>query len=257
MSSPFPIVKNISADILHSVLDGTKPGFVIQDFANEDELKRGASASQLLSEAVTRGPALGVSGPTIGSAGTGDDQMETYLASAPNTVNEARAVFGGYSPIDRLLAQILEIYPPGLKIPQRGGRRYASQHFRFWKDGGEAVPHRDSNTTSALNFGINKRLACNVFIECGREESGALELFERLEDAEYLRLEAKAKLAVGFGLSRDDIGSPRAVVVPQPGSLIIFDANIVHAVAPVIGCRTTNSCFLGYVAANEPFLVFA
>ncbi len=261
MPDAYPIATTLTPETLSALIGGTAAAIVIPDFAMAEECLAGMTAAMKMPSTVSQIPGDAFkAAPSIGYAGGSAERLERYLAEAPAIVAVTRQAFrSGVSPIDRLLARVLEIWGPGLKIPQRNGRRYPSQNIRWWGEGGETHPHIDRNETMALPFGLKRRFGVNIYLETGNsaDGAGALDLWERLDPEVYARHEAAAPTPAGYGIHRAALGRPRQAIVPARGTAVIFDASILHGVRRVAGNRVTNGSFLGVVALDQPLLVFA
>lgn len=252
MREAFPTVTELTPAIFRCLREGVYSGIVFPDFATEDEVAAGVRAARRLSSGGGEWP-----GPSIGSA-SDPEKLDYYLSQAQATVDKTRRIFGGWTPIDRLFARLLEIHGPGVRIPRWHGRCYAAQHWRGWGAGADTPPHCDARNTFALQqLGLCLRWASNVYLT-GCDDGGALELWDRYDEVEYCRFEAATKGPAGFGLDRSTLPAPKHRINPPRRSLVIFDAGILHAVAPVTqDIRMTVSSFIGMTTPDEALYIFA
>jgi hypothetical protein len=252
VSETFPTITELTPAIFRCLREGVYSGIVLPDFATEEEVAAGIRAGRQLSAGSGEWP-----GPSVGSA-SNPERLDYYLSEAQATVDKTRRIFGGCTPIDRLFARFLEIHAPGVRIPSWRGRSFASQHWRGWGAGADTPPHCDCKNTFALrHLGLCSRWASNVYL-VGSDDGGALELWDPYDEVEYAQLEASTKGPAGFGLDRTTLPPPKYRINPPRRSLVIFDAGILHAVAPVTeDMRMTVSSFIGMTHPNEALYIFA
>ncbi len=259
----FPELRDLTDDAWRALAAGEIAGLIIPGWASEDECARCAKAARLrqLGEVSPRRRTGYQLPPSIGYAAGGPECLQHYLATAQATVDATRAAFeGGVSPMDRFFLRLMDLHPPGVRVPRLKAQCYASQHIRMWTAQARTPPHIDAWTTSALDFGITKRLAVNIYAHVTNDVSGALELYGRTDDPGCGVGQRLAAGTSGVPLGQMDLGMPVKVIHPQRGAAIVFDAGaIVHGVSALAEgeSRVTLAAFVGIVAPDQPLLVFA
>ena len=126
---------------------------------------------------------------------------------------------------------------------------------RRWPRGGQANPHIDQRQNGVLDhLGLSRRIGINVYLQVPNTDGGgAIEFWQRMDEPTYL-----AHKRADYGLDRELLGPPSSSLVPEQGDLIMFDASVVHAVAPVrSGARITAALFAGYRSDELPLALFA
>lgn len=199
-------------------------------------------------------------GVSIGEANASAEKARQYVAEAAATTAFIReSLFAGVvSPVDRLLAELGEVWPGGAGVALSQGKPVIPHVIRRWTSGGQANPHIDQRNSAVLaDYTFQKRLGVNVYLEVPPEDGGGeLELWDEVveDEAEYA-----ARQRPDYGLSRADLDEPDWTVRPGAGDLLVFDAARVHGVRPLSkGRRVTLACFLGVrETTDEPLAVFA
>ncbi|MEU7054651.1 2OG-Fe(II) oxygenase [Streptomyces sp. NPDC046197] len=198
-------------------------------------------------------------GVSIGEANESAEKAKQYVAEAAATTALIReTLFAGVvSPMDRLLAQLDDVWPRGAGIALSGGEPVLPNVIRRWTAGGQANPHIDQRNSEILgDYVFRRRLGVNVYLEVPPEGGGGdLELWDALVEDE---LEYRARRRRDYGLNRADLDAPDWVVHPSDGDLFIFDASRVHGVRALSrGRRVTMACFLGVRGTEDPLALFA
>ena len=183
----------------------------------------------------------------------GRDECDDYFASADVARNGVRQLLAPYvNPADLIRAKVDEAWAPGCGLMKFGGRRANAGLVRSFSNGGEAKPHTDRcdwDWPCPETAEVNHQLAVNAYLSQA-EAGGELELWDfRPTRPQYNELRDRDS----YGLRRDLLPPPAAVIRPTPGSLIIFNASRVHAVRASRGdgARVTVSGFLAYRGPDQ------
>lgn len=202
--------------------------------------------------------------PGIGKVGSpyydtvGDPEFEAkYWANALEWIRTVRAAFWPYlSPIDRLRLDLDEQLPQGARLLRDAINRPAFAGLsRVFEDGAEALPHLDRLEWDAAigRFKASPAAqgAMNVYMKIPAR-GGELAIWRVKPD---LRRYEDLRIPGSYGLRRELLGEPDAVIEPQPGELILFDSRNVHAVYKSSGGpRVTVSFFVILSAEGEAFI---
>lgn len=189
---------------------------------------------------------------------------QSYFDEAPDAMNDLRSVFAPFgSVIDRLQAQLDEIWPAGARIMtlpfggkdrkvKRGtcrefpeGQKIDCHHDNFWFDARHSFPMAPR---------IRRQLSFNVYLRCA-PSGGQLVLYPRrirsLAEESALRDPMSR-----YGLRAELLGTPHEIR-PQAGDCIMFCANRGHNVQPSFGgSRVTASVFAGMIDEDQPLMLF-
>ena len=149
------------------------------------------------------------------------------------------------SPINLLLMELHQIWLPGVQFEHLDGHSMWAGSARVFRNGAEALPHRDKLQVDAPEFERSKQLirqiAANIYTNIP-ESGGQLDLWwQQFSEEEYNQL----RVPGCYGLERQKLSLPTCTIEPQVGDLILFDSTCVHAVRPSLGVRVTQSCFMG------------
>ena len=188
------------------------------------------------------------------TVGGGSEATERYYRQALPAIEALREAFAPFaSPIDRLRAELQEVWTAGASFMNLDGRPMFVGLARVFENGSEALPHQDMLRRDAPShpaaYGLITQLAANVYLQPS-DEGGELEVWrQHLGESEYEQL----RLPGSYGLDRTQLLLPKITLAPQAGELIVFDATRVHAVrASRGGPRVTLSCFIGYRGRCKP-----
>lgn len=202
--------------------------------------------------------------PGIGKVGfpyydtAGDHEFEAkYWANALEWIRTVRAAFWPYlSPIDRLRLDLDEQWSQGARLLRDAINRPAFAGLsRVFEDGGEALPHLDRLEWDAaigrFKASPAAQVAMNVYMKIPAR-GGELAIWRVKPDR---RRYEELRIPGSYGLRRELLGEPDAVIEPQPGELILFDAQNVHAVYKSSGGpRVTVSFFVVLSAEGQVFI---
>lgn len=163
------------------------------------------------------------------------------------------------SPIDRLRLELQESWPAGANMEYLDGRALFVGQARVFQKGDGALPHQDflpwelidlRKSGSAEGTELVGQLTANLYLRTP-ETGGELELWSAGYDhADYDERRAEAG---SYGLDRDRLPEPTAVIKPADGMLILFHSTRPHAVRPSQGTsRVALSCFIGVRGLDHP-----
>jgi hypothetical protein len=197
-------------------------------------------------------------GPPVGSAFKSESATERYFDESVAFWGKLRQKFfvGLQNPIDGLLNAFDGIWPAGAAPGARQGRAFSHGIFRWFPQGASLNPHVDNSLEPLIAplCPTARLAACVYLVTTSSTDGGRLELWDLAlshEQYEILR-------APDFSLPRAVIGAPALAIAPEPGDLIIFDAQRIHAVSPIHrGSRLTASSFIGFSRVDEPLVFFA
>jgi len=186
--------------------------------------------------------------------------LEQYFKNVPVWYGETRTIFHPHtSPAEHARLYLQEVWPYGSVVQRIGGRLTFVGLIRGFREGGEARPHQDMTNWDLPSLEdaqtLKTQISCLTYFACA-EEGGELELWGReIEDRkEY----AETQDPGDYGLRRDLIGEPDAMLRPQIGELIMFNARRIHGVREVKrGVRFSQSFFIGYRGSDYPLSLFS
>lgn len=188
-----------------------------------------------------------------------EELRNTYFQNAIRQIDNIRQLFYPfYSPIDYLRLKLQEVYPHGAELMTLDGQKMFCGLLRAFHSGVEAEPHQDVlywDSDYDRNAMLDNQLAANIYLKTP-EEGGELELWNHKCDSqqEYENL----RNPHSYGLDRTKLGSSELLILPEPGDLILFESNRVHAVLPSKGAlRITMSSFIGYNRNNQPLKLWS
>lgn len=183
-----------------------------------------------------------------------EELRRTYFDNAiPQIECTRRFFYPYYTPIDLLRLKLQEEYPDGAELMTLDGRKMFSGLLRAFHPGVGAEPHQDVlywDSDYHPNAMLDNQLAANIYLNTPNE-GGELELWNHKcqSKQEYNNL----KNPNSYGLDQAKLGSSELLISPEPGDLILFESNRVHAVRPGKGSlRVTMSTFIGYNRNNQP-----
>lgn len=247
----------LDAESLQSLLSGSAMAIVLDDFvpAEESVVLSRRIQSYIAADPVLSQEAFTFIGTTIGEAHGDKEAEERYFSQSAQTAKlYGETLFPNGSPIARMVARLLMLWPMGVKVAHRGDAPFLPEVVRRMRGGGSAIPHMDLVDTHLLaGLHLRGRIAANVYLETS-QNGGDLELwtYENADFDPHVRREDQ-------GLTRAVLGEPAVRIKPRRGQAILFCSWRAHAVTGVEGSeqRITNSTFIGIPRFNGPLTLFA
>ncbi|MCG6121627.1 MAG: hypothetical protein MEP57_02785 [Microvirga sp.] len=245
------------------------PGFCPPDFCAD--LADAVAAHQAL-EAYRTQSALKRLGMGFVDVGTDPQALGRYQAQALSGTRAPRAlVYPRMTPIDHLRLILDEIWPAGAMIERIRGATAFVGAYRVIEPGAAMLPHNDrlARMLAALpggapdvapdgpaapadSCGMSAQLAVNIYLDMP-EAGGDIELWLR-----HPTPDEDALIGADDGLPSAALEPPRLVFRPAVGDLLIFNARLIHNVAPGIGGRRVSaSCFIGCRGTARPLSVWS
>ncbi|HEX6719264.1 MAG TPA: 2OG-Fe(II) oxygenase [Pyrinomonadaceae bacterium] len=197
-------------------------------------------------------------GPQVGSAFISESSAKNYFAEAQIFWNQVRTeIFARFvNPIDALFDAINDVWPAGATAGKHDNDTFSLGVFRWFSQGSSLNPHVDTVTESLIApLCRATRLAANIYLDTTSTINGGhLELWDLSLTPDQFELAR----APDFSLRREMIGPPILSISPEPGDLILFDAERIHAVSTILnGTRLTASTFVGFSRLDGPLSFFA
>jgi 2OG-Fe(II) oxygenase superfamily len=193
--------------------------------------------------------------PLFEAAGRDPEKIERYYATARQMIAALRQLSRPAAyPMDELRLALQEQWPAGADFEMlHPGRKMFVGMPRVFETNSGALPHIDRLAWDVPEIPSARtmvaQIAANVHLRTA-SEGGQVELWRAALD---LRDYDRLRLADSYGLDRNRLPSPDAVVMPKVGDLILFNSNRIHAVNRCTGGpRVTVSCFIGYRGASKP-----
>jgi hypothetical protein len=218
------------------------------------KLCRSAVAAVLQAEptcGVTDDTSVVTIGPSISSLSR--DGAGQYLDQVAHFRN---ALSDGILPSGGLQQDLNAAWPYGVVVPTLGGGEVLSHVFRVYRAGSRLRPHIDRACEDEIRHVCPRgRLAMNLYLSTAEKSMGGdLMLWDAiLPEARYdeVRFSEYDEFCA-------HICGPTLVVEPEPGDLILFDAQRIHCVGTLRqGIRVTMSRFLGIAEEGSALSMFA
>lgn len=189
------------------------------------------------------------------------EREEHYFSDALPAIQSLRKYWApNLSPIDRLRLELQEGWPAGANMEYLDRRALFVGQARIFHEGKGAIPHQDFLPWELRNLRKSERadgaaefvgqLTANMYLQTP-QVGGELELW--LEGFDYPDYDSLRDGPDSYGLNRDRIPEPTAVLKPRDGMLILFHASRVHAVRPSEASdRVAISTFVGVRGTDHP-----
>ncbi|WP_067826551.1 2OG-Fe(II) oxygenase [Actinomadura kijaniata] len=189
----------------------------------------------------------------------GDEaSRRAYHERALPNIHRLRELFAPYlSPTDELRLLLDEIWPQGANLLHVDGAKCFVGIARYQDKDVDLNPHTDAlerNLPPDHQSDLQAQLSVNVYVNIP-DEGGELELWgiEPTED-EYRTLVGDR----AYGIDRDKVSDPVAVVKPEAGDLILLNPRLIHAVRPSQdSSRITIGHFIGYLGEERPLALWS
>lgn len=195
---------------------------------------------------------------TLFEAGHSAESLTAYFNSATHDLTAMRtSMWPVMAPTDFLRLSFDEWWPAGFAIARLQAGRIANFAItRRFREGARVEPHTDRPDEdlpgNTVIESVEAFLAFNLYLEVA-ERGGELEVwgFSPKNQRHYNEFRVPGM----YYLDRRLIGEPDVVVLPKRGSLVLFRADLTHAVRPIVsGQRIAVGGFLGYRGTTAPLL---
>jgi hypothetical protein len=184
--------------------------------------------------------------------------LDEYYAEALPAQRRLRQIFAPFlSPIDKLRLELQEIWPYGALPENLTGRNLFIGLGRVFEKDVDGAPHQDilrRDTPEAKARTIQAQLGSNIYLQCP-STGGELEIWHLY----FADDECEQYIAPGsHGIDRSRLPAPTVVIKPEPGDLILFNSESLHAVTAVNAeTRVSISSFIGYRGIDAPLTMWS
>jgi hypothetical protein len=184
----------------------------------------------------------------LGTHGDSPQRRSYYQAALPNIRALRAAALPALSPIDALRLELDELWPGGARLASFEGKKMFFGIGRVMSAetsaASEETPHFDELPASV--FPLAGQYAANIYLAVP-SDGGELEVWRS-----FGRLPG-----VPVPASRRPTADADIMLKPDVGDLVIFNAWHLHAIRRFSdGVRASLQGFIGYVAADEPLLLW-
>lgn len=186
------------------------------------------------------------------------DLLDRYYDEAVPAQRHLRHMFAPFlSPIDKLRIELQELWPAGATPENLDGRAMFIGLGRVFDSGVEGLPHQDilwRDTPEPNARTIKAQLGSNMYLQCP-PDGGELEVWNICPaDDEYDRYCGPGS----YGIDRAKLPEPAVVAKPEPGDLILFNSECIHAVRLISGePRVSVSSFIGFRGMDAPLTMWS
>lgn len=203
--------------------------------------------------------AIGRVGQAFFESQADEKSRARYERDATEWIKELRERCDPYlTPVDKFRLELDEAWTAGARVATMGQRKMFAGLARHFAEGSEAEPHQDVFAWDAPGkpeaMALKGQLAWNTYLTIP-EKGGELVLWDvALSREQYDR----QRVPKSYGVGRETLPEPVAVLKPEQGEMILFNAGRVHAVAKIeVGSRVTWSAFVGYAAEEYPLIIWS
>lgn len=155
-------------------------------------------------------------------------------------------------PIDLLRCTLDEIWPAGALLETLYGKKMFVGLSRVVEPNITFLAHHDIFSKDAPDcfkaHSLEAQIACNIYLKMP-VDGGGLQMWEtQLSPVEFDSMRQNS-----YGIPPANLGEPSLTIQPEPGDLILFNSQLMHAVeAGGSSPRLSLSCFVGYRGPSTP-----
>lgn len=181
-----------------------------------------------------------------------EELAKKYHTEAVENIQEMRSLFSPYpSPIDKVRLLLQEYWPAGANVQRLYARPCFVGAIRVFKPTVSSFyPHHDridEESDAPEVKSLIEQLVANVYLQVP-QTGGDLQLWLR-DPTEH----EKDLIRDVEGLLPETVESPRLVIHPEAGDLIIFSSRMLHAVTPSEeDYRVGAAAFIGCHGVDQP-----
>jgi hypothetical protein len=204
-------------------------------------------------------PEIGRVGVAFFECQADEASRKRYEENAVTWIRELRDRCSPFlSPFDRFRLELDEAWAAGAHLNALHNVKMFGGLVRHFDEGSEAEAHQDvlewDEPGAGALTGIVGQLAWNTYLTVP-SKGGTLSLWEMSFSKEEYE---ERKISDSYGLRRQMLPEPAAVLTPEVGEMILFNSGRVHAVDRIeCGSRVTWSAFAGYGGIHDPILIWS